>query len=114
MFKAPFSFDGRIRRTEYGISFAIFIVAKMITQYIAIGLSGSDVNNAIVMSYIFSIPLLIFLWAQGAKRCHDVGRNGWWQLIPFYAFYLIFGEGVVGSNEYGEDPKKEVREREIF
>jgi uncharacterized membrane protein YhaH (DUF805 family) len=109
MFKNPFSFDGRIRRTEYGLSFIIFVIAKVITQFIAVGIAGtnsSDMSGAVVLSYIFLIPLLWFLWAQGAKRCHDVGKNGWWQIIPFYPIYLIFGEGFKGDNEYGEDPKK--------
>jgi len=117
MFKNPFSFDGRIRRTEYGLSFIIFVIAKVITQFIAVGIAGTNSSNmsgAIVLSYIFLIPLLWFLWAQGAKRCHDVGKNGWWQIIPFYPIYLIFGEGDKGDNEYGEDPKKTNSETSNF
>jgi uncharacterized membrane protein YhaH (DUF805 family) len=117
MFKNPFSFDGRIRRTEYGLSFIIFAIAKVITQFIAVGIAGtnsSDMSGAIVLSYIFLIPLLWFFLAQGAKRCHDVGKNGWWQIIPFYPIYLIFGEGDKGDNEYGEDPKKTNSETSNF
>lgn len=108
MFKNPFSFEGRIRRTEYGLSFIIFAIARVITQFIAVGIAGtnsSDMSGAVVLSYIFSIPLLWFLWAQGAKRCHDVGKNGWWQLIPFYALWMLFQDGQPGSNQYGENPK---------
>jgi uncharacterized membrane protein YhaH (DUF805 family) len=117
MFKNPFSFEGRIRRTEYGLSFIIFVIAKVITQFIAVGIAGtnsSDMSGAVVLSNIFLIPFLWFLWAQGAKRCHDVGKNGWWQIIPFYPIYLIFGEGIKGENEYGEDPKKVSSETSNF
>jgi uncharacterized membrane protein YhaH (DUF805 family) len=32
MFKKPFSFKGRIRRTEYGISFIIYVVGLAILE----------------------------------------------------------------------------------
>ena len=105
MFKNPFSFEGRIRRTEYGLSLIIFAVARVIVMFLAIAMAGSDLDSANIIALVLSIPLLIFLWAQGAKRCHDVGNSGWWQLIPFYPIYLIFGEGNKGLNKYGEDPK---------
>ncbi len=99
MFSNPFSFDGRIRRTEYGVSFIIYaFVAVIINAIVASNRDGAIVGLAY-------IPMLWFLWAQGAKRCHDLGNNGWWQLIPFYALWLTFQDGQVGSNEYGEDPK---------
>src|SRR5690554_4260341 len=105
MFTNPFSFEGRIRRTEYGLSMIIFAVARVIVTFFAIGIAGSDLSSANIIGLILSIPLLIFLLAQGAKRCHDVGKNGWWQIIPFYPLYLIFAEGNKGSNKYGDDPK---------
>ncbi len=43
------------------------------------------------------------------KRLHGVGESGWYVLLPFYnTFFLLFSEGVLGKNEYGEDPKKRV------
>lgn len=107
MFQNPFSFEGRIRRTEYGLSFIIFVVARVIITMIAAAMSTSSYDNsgAVALALIFSLPLLWFLWAQGAKRCHDVGNSGWWQLIPFYVFWLIFQDGQPGPNQYGENPK---------
>jgi uncharacterized membrane protein YhaH (DUF805 family) len=107
MFKNPFSFEGRIRRTEYGLSFIIFVVARVIITFIAAAMSTNSYDNsgAVGIAFIFSIPLLWLLWAQGAKRCHDVGNSGWWQLIPFYALWLLFQDGQPGSNQYGDNPK---------
>lgn len=101
MFQAPFSFEGRIRRTEYGISTIIYVVvitiASLITQ--SAGSSGS-----FVMLLVY-IPSLWFLWAQGAKRCHDLGKGGAWQLIPLYSLWLLFQDGEIGENGYGLNPK---------
>ena len=102
MFKNPFSFEGRIRRTEFGLSFIIYLVAYMIVA--AIGAAAARDGGGVII-LLGMIPLLWFLWAQGAKRCHDVGNSGWWQLIPFYAFWLLFQDGQYGSNQYGENPK---------
>lgn len=96
MFSDSFSFDGRIRRTEYGISFIIYIFAYAIT----IGLLKA--SSIFGLAYI---PILWFLWAQGAKRCHDRGNSGWYQIIPFYVFWMLFAEGDSGDNEYGNSPK---------
>ena len=98
MFSSPFSFDGRIRRTEYGISFIIVVVVNTFVNAIV----ASGEVPILGLAYI---PTLWFLWAQGAKRCHDVGNNGWWQIIPFYVFWLLFQDGQSGLNEYGSNPK---------
>lgn len=104
MFKRLFSFNGRIRRTEYGLSYIVYII-----WYALMRINNSTQDPDLLFSLILlaaAIPVYWLVLAQGAKRCHDVGRNGWWQLIPFYPLYLIFGEGVQGSNEYGPDPKR--------
>ena len=114
MFKKPFSFNGRIRRTEYGLSIIIFAVARVIVQYLAVAITYPDVDSAVVLSLFLSVPLIWFLWAQGAKRCHDVGMSGWWQIVPFFPLYMLFAKGHEGSNEYGEDPKKPSYESSDF
>lgn len=72
MFKAPFSFKGRIRRLEYGIS---FIIAWVIA-YIAVDILIKIGNEAEYVGIFIYIINTIFILAQGAKRCHDVGKNG--------------------------------------
>jgi uncharacterized membrane protein YhaH (DUF805 family) len=94
MFKNPFSFKGRIKRTEFGISFIIYMVVYVLLIVVAEG------RNSIPALALLFIPLVWFLWAQGAKRCHDLNRSGWWQLIPFYVFWLIFDPGDRLPNQY--------------
>jgi uncharacterized membrane protein YhaH (DUF805 family) len=38
---------------------------------------------------------------------HDVGKSGWFLLIPIYNFILAVSEGEKGENQYGQDPKPE-------
>lgn len=110
MFKAPFSFSGRIRRTEYGISIIIMVFIIYFFMVI-IGEITMSLRNGVppflvlILMLIVMIPLLWFRLAQGAKRCHDLGNSGWYQLIPFYHFMLLFAEGERFTNRYGEDPK---------
>ena len=54
---------------------------------------------------IMYFPALWFIFAQGAKRCHDRGNSGWYQLIPFYGLWMLFGDGDAHENDYGTDPK---------
>lgn len=101
MFKNPFSFDGRIRRAEYGLT---LIINAVVSQIIIGIVEASNGDAAFLM--LGYIPLLWFGWAQGAKRCHDVGNSGWWQLIPFYPLWLLFEDGQPGQNQYGDNPKE--------
>lgn len=104
MFKRPFSFNGRIRRLEYGISFIIYFIWYVVIDVMS---KTSDPSPAASIFILVSfIPMIWFLWAQNAKRCHDRGNSGWYQLIPFYFFVLLFGDGDEGENEYGDNPKE--------
>lgn len=100
------SFNGRVGRLSYfaalfGGLFAFFI------PIIFLRIIGVDVDTA------FNSPIIIFCYAifyiaywyisltVGAKRCHDLGHSGWFQLIPFYGFVMLFSSGDGDDNEYG-------------
>lgn len=104
MFKRPFSFKGRIRRLEYGISFIIYFVWYIIFEIAAVSPNLSQ--GTAIFLLITIIPAIWFVWAQSCKRCHDRGNSGWYQLIPFYFLILLFGDGDEGENEYGDNPKE--------
>ena len=104
MFKSPFSFRGRIRRLEYGISNIILVIYYSVFAFATN--SFNETNSAPSTIFLISlIPLYWFILAQGAKRCHDLDNSGWYQLIPFYGFWLLFADGKIGNNEYGANPK---------
>lgn len=97
MFQKPFSFSGRIRRLEYGIS--------SIIHYLYIVFSSLLAEDGPVIYLILFVFGIWFLLAQGSKRCHDMGNSGWYQIIPFYGIWMIFADGEIGDNEYGPNPK---------
>ncbi|WDF56360.1 DUF805 domain-containing protein [Mucilaginibacter sp. KACC 22063] len=98
MFKKPLSLKGRIRRTEYALSFFVYAgIALFATA--AIFAHGS-------MLWLLAYPLLLWFGiAQNTKRCHDVGNSGWYQFIPFYVLVLLFAGSQPGTNQYGANPK---------
>ena len=102
MFKKPFSFEGRIRRTEFGISYIIYVLVYLLIVLFKEGMDPQYAESV----YVIFIPLIWFLWAQGAKRCHDRGNSGFYQIIPFYVLWLLFAEGEAGRNMYGLNPKE--------
>ena len=99
MFKNMFSFYGRIRRTEFCLSLLIFWGGYFAILIFSEGFDGEKI------ALLGFIPLIWFRLTQAAKRCHDLGNSGWWQIIPFYVFWLMFQEGNIGYNKYGESPK---------
>ena len=108
MFRHIFSFDGRIRRLEFGLTYLMWFGVRLLYNILLAAIPYSAYGTGIAMVYIWlllQIPILWIMFAQGAKRCHDMGHNGWWQLIPFYVFWMIFQDGDMGTNEYGDNPK---------
>lgn len=95
-----FSFNGRRRRRDYWlISIGVGIVLT-----IAEALAESNP----FLYLLICIPGCWVSFANGAQRCHDLGHNGWWQLIPFYSLWMAFQNSEPGNNEYGENPKGDV------
>ncbi len=103
LFANPFSFYGRIRRLEYGISILIWLLFNIIIFGFAIRNSGF---------WVFYLPAFIFIFAQSCKRFHDMNQSGMRSLlllIPFiglvFFIILLCWDGDSYENDYGEDPK---------
>lgn len=100
MFKAPFSFSGRITRTEYLLSGLILLV----TYALALSIMFSDVGAAPI-GVLVMIPGIWFAVAQGWKRSQDAGWHGVVAIIPYVNFVLLFVSGDQGANAYGPNPR---------
>lgn len=92
-------FNGRARRKEYWMFTLFHLIFFYSLIFIDLYLETIFINTI----YIFA--LLIPSIAVGVRRMHDVGKSGWYILIPIYSLILACTEGDYGSNEYGKDPK---------
>lgn len=92
-------FDGRARRAEYWY----FVLFNIIIS-IAINVVAGMVRLPI-LGTIYSLAVLVPSIAVAIRRMHDVGKSGWYCLIPIYNIILAATAGEVGSNQYGPDPK---------
>ena len=95
-------FNGRARRAEYWYFFLFNIIISMVVNGI-VRATGSSIIASI--GGLVSLVLLIPGIAVSIRRMHDVGKSGWFNLIPIYNLILLVTEGTHGPNEYGEDPK---------
>jgi uncharacterized membrane protein YhaH (DUF805 family) len=69
-------------------------------------LEADEISGGFALIWLLLyIPMIWIMLAQGAKRCHDRGNSGWFQIIPFYYIIMLFGDGERHRNQYGEDPK---------
>ena len=100
------NFSGRDSRKQYWM----FVLGNIIVSFV-LGIIGSilgkDVSN--IISFIYSLAILLPSTGMAVRRLHDIGKSGWFflvVLIPLVgAFILIFfliKEGDPAPNEYGD------------
>lgn len=114
-FQKAFSFQGRIGKREYAISLLkliacaviAFIVCSVLMYLLMTNLHSNRIWNSfdiafnfvlLILAYLLPIICIVMLslyfFAQGVRRCHDIGLSGWHILIPFFFIVLLFTEGT--------------------
>jgi len=99
--------QGRLRRRTYWLN------ALLLTLAFAALYSLLDMNLGHGSTLILYPPFLWMAFVLMSKRLHDSARSAWWLSIvvipvigPALLFYwLSFGKGTVGENQYGDDPR---------
>lgn len=98
-------FTGRARRTEFWMFTLIYIV-------LSIGVSLLDVMlGAGFLAILFALAMLVPTISITARRLHDTGRSGWWQLlnlIPLIGGIILIIFLILDSteeNKWGANPK---------
>lgn len=103
LFSKPFSFKGRIRRLEFGLTWLFYWLYLLPAE-----ITPED-DFSLGLSYFYLLTIIPALWiacAQSIKRCHDLNHSGWWIFVPFYFFWLLFKDGDTADNDYGPSPKR--------
>ena len=92
-------FDGRARRREYWMFTLFNVIISVILSIV-----GTQIDF-IFLGNIYSLAVLLPSIGVAIRRMHDVGKSGWFCLIPFYNIYLACIDSDNGQNEYGPNPK---------
>ena len=98
----PFSFKGRIGRVQLILSYVVGFVA-WVASFLLFDIEHSDGNGGVILLFLAcTVAFFWFLYAQCAKRCHDLGKSGAWMFVPFWNILLFFAEGEKKDNQYGQ------------
>jgi uncharacterized membrane protein YhaH (DUF805 family) len=117
-----FSFDGRIRRSQWWLAHIGFCVAASILLGLLAVAAGPVVYAGAVprlppvLGFCDLVVGALGIWiglALDVKRWHDRNKSGWFVLvglIPIVGFFWIlielgFLDGTHGSNRFGASPK---------
>jgi uncharacterized membrane protein YhaH (DUF805 family) len=99
------NFEGRAKREEFWMYFLFYIIIA-----VAIGVVGGLIGLSFLSS-LYSLALLLPSLSVGARRLHDTGRSGWWQLIgliPLIGIIVLIvfwaQEGHPDENAFGANP----------
>lgn len=94
------TFSGRARRSEYW-PFALLVGMLCGTLIIIKGDGQADPHPEMLPFLITFIPML----AATVRRFHDIGKSGWWVLLPIIPIFFLFKDSDKIRNEYGFSPK---------
>jgi uncharacterized membrane protein YhaH (DUF805 family) len=102
VFRKYAEFNGRARRAEYWY----FLLFHMLVLFSIIGLGFFFESGIFFGLYaLYALAAFVPSLAVIIRRMHDVGKSGWYCLIPIYNLILALTPGETGPNEYGPDPK---------
>ena len=115
VFRQYSDFESRARRKEYWMFLLVNLIVSIVVGVAGGTLQGIGVPGASALSWVYAAIAIVPSIAVGARRLHDIGRSGWWQLIALVplvgVIVLLFwaaADGAPGSNLYGANPKEAI------
>jgi uncharacterized membrane protein YhaH (DUF805 family) len=109
-------FTGRARRSEFWYFILFSFLVQVVTSILdAIIGTDYDTFSGGLISTLASLALFLPSLAVSARRLHDIGKSGWWQLlaiIPIIGWIMVIiwycTDTKPGANQYGPDPKNDL------
>ena len=101
-------FSGRSSRSAYWFWLLWSLIITLVIEVLRASIGG-ELSPVDIIDLVWSLAILVPTCALGARRLHDVGRSGWWQLIPLTIVgiipYLIWvlRAGDSETNKYGDN-----------
>lgn len=74
-------FSGRATRAEYWWWVLGVVVVSILLSILDSIIFGFEVDSPSVFQPIFGLAILLPGMAVTARRLHDIGQTGWWQLV---------------------------------
>ena len=108
-FSNYFNFNGRASRSEYWW-FYLFCILLGVVGNVADATTGYAGGYGTMYWLIIAATFFPSI-AVGARRLHDLGKSGWWQLIAITIIGLIpliiwfASQGTKQNNSYGKPIK---------
>jgi len=93
------TFSGRASRTEYWMFVLVNFVISFILSFIQF-----VIDKPLFLPVTYSLLVAVPSLAVGARRLHDTGKSGWWQLITLVP--LIGGIWLIILFCQPSDPKE--------
>jgi hypothetical protein len=89
-FTKVFDYKGTTKRFEYWY----FFFFSYLSTFVVGGIVGTS-DGLSGLSVIYSFCLILCLLSCQVRRMHDVGKSGWFILVPIYNLYLLVQPSAV-------------------
>ena len=103
------NFSGRAQRSAFWYWILFAFLVGIVANILDWAIFGAD--SVSPLSLILGLALLIPDLSVGARRLHDIGRSGWWQLlhfVPLIGLIILIvwycKRGEPGPNQHGPNP----------
>lgn len=101
-------FSGRSSRSAYWFWVLWSVIITLVIEILRASIGG-EVSPVDIIDLVWSLAIIVPGFALAARRLHDVGRSGWWQLIvltivgiiPLFIWLVRAGDS--DTNKYGDN-----------